>query len=205
MKRLRTLYSDRKKESWITLSDLRRYFVSTTNEMLVSEAPCAKAKTEMPLRPNVPNSFPAIPGVCFMFSPTMAMVAKLLSACIGTIAPSSISALNSLLSTFTAAAASSSRTPMDVEFSDDACATRNTLMPLSASAVNIRLFTPITPTIDRPDTVISVVPLILEIPRIALLLFSILLLITVPLFSGLKVFLTCIGMFLIHTGYIVGG
>ena len=31
--------------------------------MLVSEAPCAQAMTLMPLRPNVPKSFPAMPGL----------------------------------------------------------------------------------------------------------------------------------------------
>ena len=45
--------------------------------MLVSEAPCAQAITLIPLRPSVPKSFPAIPGVCFIFSPTIATVAKL--------------------------------------------------------------------------------------------------------------------------------
>ena len=33
IKRLSTLYSLRKNESWSTLSDLRRYFESTTNEI----------------------------------------------------------------------------------------------------------------------------------------------------------------------------
>ena len=64
----------------MTFSDLRNDLLSTTNEMLVSEAPCAQAITLIPLRPNVPNSFPAIPGVCFMFSPTMATVARFFSA-----------------------------------------------------------------------------------------------------------------------------
>ena len=129
MKRFKTLYSERKKESWSTLSDLRRYLPSITNEMFVSDAPCAQAITLIPLRPKVPNNLPAIPGVCFMFSPTMAIVANPLSACIGNMAPVSISLANSLSSTFTAFSASWSRTPIEVEFSDDACETRNTLMP----------------------------------------------------------------------------
>ena len=120
MKRLSTWYSDRKNESWSTLSDLRRLSPSTTNEMLVSEAPCAQAITEIPLRPSVPKSFPAIPGVCFMFSPMMAMVANPVSALIGDMAPVSISLANSSLSTATAASASESFTPMEVEFSDEA-------------------------------------------------------------------------------------
>ena len=120
MNRFSTLYSLRKNESWSTLSDLRRNFESTTNEMFVSEAPWAQAITEIPLRPSVPNSFPAIPGVCFIFSPTMAMVASPLSACIGYMAPVSISFANSKSRTRTASSASSSRTPIEVEFSDDA-------------------------------------------------------------------------------------
>ena len=63
--------------------------------MFVSEAPCAQAITDIPLRPKVPNSFPAMPGVCFMFSPTMATVAKPVSACMGNMAPFDISDANS--------------------------------------------------------------------------------------------------------------
>ena len=37
IKRFSTLYSDKKKESWMTFSDLRNDLLSTTNEMLVSE------------------------------------------------------------------------------------------------------------------------------------------------------------------------
>ena len=171
-----------------------------TKEILVSEAPCAQAITEMPLRPSVPNNFPAMPGVCFIFSPTTAMVANSLSACMGNMAPSSISASNSLLSTLTALWASSSRTPIEVLFSDDACDTRNTLMPWSARAVKIRRFTPMTPTMERPDTVMSVVPLIDEMPRMALLSFSTFPLMMVPRPSGLNVFFTRMGMFLMQTG-----
>ena len=173
--------------------------------MLVSEAPCAQAITEIPLRPNVPNNLPAIPGVCFMFSPTIAIVAKPLSACMGNIAPVSISLANSWFNTVTAACASSSRTPIEVEFSEEACDTMNTEMPLLARAVKIRRLTPMTPTIERPVTVISVVPLILEIPLIGFSSFSIWSLISVPGCSGLKVFLTLMGIFLTQTGYIVGG
>ena len=193
IKRFSTLYSDKKNESCSTLSALRRYLLSTTNEMLVSEAPCAQAITLIPLRPSVPNSLPAMPGVCFMFSPTTAMVASPLSANMGNMAPISISLANSSFSTRTAASASTSRTPIEVEFSDEACDTINTLMPFSARAVKMRRFTPITPTIDRPVTVISAVPLMLEIPLMGLRSFSISSLMIVPGFSGLNVFFT-------HTG-----
>ena len=54
--------TDRKNESCMTLSDLRSDSFSTTNEMLVSEAPCAQAITLMPFLPIVPNSLPAMPG-----------------------------------------------------------------------------------------------------------------------------------------------
>ena len=136
--RFKTWYSDRKKESWITFSDLRREPPSTTNDMFVSEAPCAHAITFIPLRPNVPNNFPAIPGVCFMFSPTIATVASPLSAFIGEISPISISFANSSFKTSHAKDASSFRTPIEVEFSEDAWDTRNTLIPFSARALNIR-------------------------------------------------------------------
>ena len=67
-----------------------------------------------------------------------------------------------------ASTASSSRTPIDVELSDEACDTIKTLMPLFASAVKMRRFTPMTPTMARPETVISVVPLIDEMPLMGL-------------------------------------
>ena len=200
IKMFSTLYSERKNESWSTFSDLRRNLPSTTKEMFVSEAPCAQAMTEIPERPSVPNSFPAIPGVCFMFSPTIAMVASPLSTCMGNMAPVSISLANSELRTSAAALASSSRTPIEVEFSEEACDTMNTEIPLLARVVKIRRLTPMTPTIDRPVTVISVVPLMLEIPLIGLLSSSIFSLIRVPGCSGLKVFFTLMGMFLTQTG-----
>ena len=135
-----------------------------------------------------------------MFSPTMAMVARPLSTCMGYMAPVSISLANSAFRTSAAASASSSRTPIEVEFSEDACDTMKTEMPLLASVVKIRRFTPMTPTIERPVTVISEVPLMLEIPLIGLLSSSIFALIRVPGCSGLKVFFTLIGIFLTQTG-----
>ena len=73
-------------------------------------------------------------------------------------------------------------------------------MPSLARAVKMRRLTPITPTIERPVTVISAVPLIELIPLMSLLWSSILFLIIVPGKLGLNVFLTLMGMFLTHTG-----
>ena len=156
--------------------------------------------TEIPLLPRVPKSLPAIPAACFMFSPTMAMVARPVSACIGYIAPSAISLWNSRFKTFTASSTSCSRTPIEVEFSEEACETINTEIPSLARAVKIRRFTPMTPTMERPVTVMSAVPLIEEIPLIGFWSLSILFLIMVPGASGLKVFLTLIGILLTQTG-----
>ena len=200
IKRLRTLYSERKNESCMTFKAFRKLLPSTTNDMLVSNAPCEQAITLMPLRPSVPNSLPATPGVCLMFSPTTAIVASPLSACIGNIAPVAISPANSSSSTLTASSASSSFTAIDVEFSEEAWLTRNTDMPLSAKAVKIRRLTPMTPTIDKPVTVIKVVWLMLDIPLITMLCALASAFITVPVPSGLKVFFTNIGMFFTHTG-----
>ncbi len=133
----------------MTLSVLRKNSPSTTKEILVSEAPCAQAITLIPLRPKVPNNLPAMPGVCFMFSPTMATVAKPLSAVIRYIAPCLYFLGELRIQNLQAASASASRTPMDVLFSEEACDTRNTLMPLLANAEKIRRFTPMTPTIDK--------------------------------------------------------
>ena len=43
----------------------------------------------------------------------------------------------------------------------------NTLIPSTAKAVKMRWFTPITPTMERPETVIRLVSLIEEIPLMA--------------------------------------
>ena len=128
------------------------------------------------------------------------MVARPLSAHMGNMAPISISLANSSLSTRTAMSASASRTPIEVEFSDDACDTMNTLMPLSARAVKMRRFTPMTPTIDRPVTVMRAVPLMLDMPLMGLRSLSILSLMIVPGFCGLKVFFTRMGIFFTQTG-----
>ena len=76
----------------------------------------------------------------------------------------------------------------------------NTDMPPLVRAVNMRWFTPMTPTIDSPVTVMSVVPPILDIPLMGFRSLSTLFLMMVPGLSGLKVFFTRIGMFLTHTG-----
>ena len=77
----------------------------------------------------------------------------------------------------------------------------NTEMPLSAKAEKLTdEFTPITPTIDRPVTVISEVPLMLDIPLMGLRSSRGLALITVPGSEGLKVFFTRMGIFLTQTG-----
>ena len=73
-------------------------------------------------------------------------------------------------------------------------------MPLSARVVKMRRFTPITPTIDRPVTVMSEVPLMLEIPLMGRRSSSVSSCITVPCPSGLKVFFTMMGIFFTHTG-----
>ena len=184
------------------MSDLRRSLRSTTKDMLVSLAPCAQAMTLIPLRPSVPKSLPAMPGVCFMFSPTMAMVASSRSSVILYMAPISISLANSSLSTSHARSASSSRTPMEVLFSELAWLTMKTLTPLAARVVKMRLLTPMTPTMESPLTVMSDVLLIDDMPLMALPLSSmpLSLVMMVPLSSGRKVFLMRMGMFLMQTG-----
>ena len=109
-----------------------------TNEMFVSEAPCAQAITLMPARPSVPKRRPAMPGVRFMSSPTMATVASPFSAVTSLISPCERSRENSLLSASTARSASSLRTANVVLFSELACETMKTLMPVSASVLKMR-------------------------------------------------------------------
>ena len=73
-------------------------------------------------------------------------------------------------------------------------------MPESANAVKMRRLTPKTPTIDRPDTVINAVPLMLDIPLMGFSLSPVLALMTVPGLVGLNVLSTRIGMFFTQTG-----
>ena len=89
---------------------------------------------------------------------------------------------------------------MEVEFSDEACETMKTLMPLLARAVKMRRFTPMTPTMERPETVMSVVPLMDEMPLMGLWSSSICALMIVPFPLGLNVFFTFMGMFFTQTG-----
>ena len=196
-KRLSTCDSERKKESCMTLSALRRLPSAITKDILVSEAPCAQAITLIPLRPKTLNSFPAIPGVCFIFSPTIATVARSFSASIALISPTAISWRNSSRNTFTANSASALRTANVVLFSDDACDTKKTLIPDFASRLNIRELIPMTPTMPIPDKVMRHVSLIDEIPLMAFPsaceLSSEM---RVPGAEGLKVFLMNIGIFL---------
>ena len=76
---------------------------------------------------------------------------------------------------------------------------------MSASVVKILRFTPITPTIEGPDTVTRLVFFTDEIPFMARVSLLVPLYIMLPLASGRKVFFTRIGMFFILTGYMVGG
>ena len=117
---------------------LRRYLCLITKEIFVSEAPWAQAITLMPARPSVPNSLPAIPGVRFMFSPTIATVARSFSATVSFISPCARSKANSSFNTCTAKSASALRTAKVVLFSELACDTINTLMPFLASVLKIR-------------------------------------------------------------------
>ena len=89
---------------------------------------------------------------------------------------------------------------MEVEFSEEACATRKAEMPPLVSAVKMRRFTPITPTIERPVTWMIAASEMLDMPLMGFPSFPILLLITEPVPLGLKVFLTLMGMFFTHTG-----
>ena len=199
--RLSTWVSDKKKLSWITLSAFFWFLSSMTNEILVSDAPCAHAITLMPFRPSVLNSLPATPDACRMFSPTIATVARLYSARIAFISPVSISAENSLFSASIALCASALRTAKEVVFSLDACDTINTLTPFRASALNMRALIPMIPTMHNPETVIRQVSLIEDMPLMSLpSAEGRCSLMQVPGASGLKVFLISMGMFLWNTG-----
>lgn len=103
-----------------------------------------------------------------MFSPTTATVAKPDSASMLVISPTDNSLANSFRNTFTAFVASHSFTANVVLCSDDDCATKNTLIPFFANVLNILEFTPITPTIPKPETVTNEVSLIDDIPLISL-------------------------------------
>ena len=73
-------------------------------------------------------------------------------------------------------------------------------MPRLARAVKMRRLTPITPTIERPVTVMSAVPLMELMPLMGLWSLAISALMVVPRLVGLKVFLTLMGMFFTQTG-----
>ena len=94
---------------------------------------------------------------------------------------------------------------MEVLFSEEAWATRNTLMPLSASVENMRLLTPMTPTIESPATVITATSRMDDMPFIARPSGRLSLTMTVPRASGRKVLRMYMGILLTQAGYMVGG
>ena len=98
----------------------------------------------------------------------MATVARPRSAFMRNMRPSSISFRNSSSSTRQALSVSQSCTPILVLFSDEACDTMKTEMPCWAKEVKMRWFTPITPTMDRPLTVMRLVPLMEDMPLMLL-------------------------------------
>ena len=148
------------------------------------------AQILMPLRPSTLNSFPAMPGVCFMRSPTTATVASPSTSSVGFMAPSSISLLNSASSSVQARRASAGVMQIDVLVSDAVCTTMNTLMPPAESVVKMRRFTPMTPTIDIPLTVTILISLTDDMPRMGRAEASTLRRMTLPGAAGLSVFLT---------------
>ena len=79
---------------------------------------------------------------------------------------------------------------MDVLVSDDVWATMNTLMPPSASVVKMRRFTPMTPTIEGPETVTMLVSFTDEMPRTGRSSAAASRRMTLPAAAGLNVFLT---------------
>ena len=89
---------------------------------------------------------------------------------------------------------------IDVLVSDEVCTTMNTLMPVLASVVKMRRFTPMTPTIVGPATVTILVSLTDEMPRIGRDEGGTSRRMTLPGASGRNVFLTRMGMFLTQTG-----
>src|SRR5207249_633760 len=96
-------------------------------------------------------------------------------------------------------------TPTQIECSEDPCVIRITLIDAPDKDSNNLFENPGTPTMPLPSRLSKATLLMLEIPRIILPSFSASFLITVPCSSFAKVFLIQIGIFLLKTGWIVGG
>src|ERR1035437_1990627 len=161
-----------------------------THEIFNSEAPWAMALTLMPFRARVLKNLPAMPGVFFMFSPTMATRAISFSIAIWLMFPELISWRNSFSMASLALSLSLSMTAKVIEYSQEAGEMRTTLTLLFANAPNNLLDIPVTPTIPEPRIVTRLIFSIEEIPLIDLFtsIFA-LVVINVPLFWMLKVFL----------------
>ena len=199
-KRLSSWYSERKKLSWMTLSDLRSWRRSTMKEMLDSAAPWARAITLMPLRPRVVKSLPAMPACCFMFSPITATAASSLRTSIGLMAPLSISRAKASASTARARSASARLTPMEMPVSEADWLTRNALICSWARAPKMRLSTPTMPTMEVPDRVIRLMSSIEEMPLMEVAPGATFFLTIVPGAFKLKVFRIKIGIPFAQTG-----
>ena len=119
--------------------------------------------------------------------------------------PLLISKLNAWSIERLALSLSAAFTPTQIECSDELCVMRITFTDSFASDSNNLLEKPGIPTMPLPSKLSKLTLLILEIPRIKLSVTADSFSINVPYSSGAKVFLIHTGIFLLITGWIVGG
>ncbi len=121
-----------------------------TTEMLSSDEPCAVATTFIPLLPSDLKRVADIPGVFFIFSPTMAIIDIFFSTIILSSLFLLISAANSVEMASIAGSLSDGLTARVIEYSEEAWVMKITLTSLFASAPNNLADVPFTPTITGP-------------------------------------------------------
>ena len=119
--------------------------------MFLSEAPWAIALTLMLLLPSELNSFPLIPFLLFILSPTMAIFARFDSIWDSFILFWDISNSNSLSITCLATSASLESMAIQIENSDDAWVIITTFIWLDDKASKNLFEKPGTPTIPEPS------------------------------------------------------
>ena len=203
-KRLICLMFFSKNLSWRVFKAFFTSFFSITAVMFRSEDPWEMALTLMLFLPSELNIFPLIPWWFFILSPTRAIIERLFSIKHGFKIEFSISYLNASSTIFLALSASDSLIPIHIECSEEACVIIIILMLLFEISSNNFFENPGIPTIPLPSIVTRAIFSIWLIPLIteSLLEFS---LIIVPLALGSKVFLMFTGIFLLITGFTVGG
>ncbi|MNI15147.1 hypothetical protein D3C81_936840 [compost metagenome] len=164
-------FNSAKNASCTALSAFAKSSLPIITDILYSDEPCAIARTLIPLRPSAANNRPDIPGVFFIFSPTMAKTERF-SSIAGTISLFAwISSSNSTSIKCIARLASDGLTANVMLCSEEDWVISTTLICSLANSVKSRPLKPDLPIIPDPLRLMTEISEIEEIPLIGSAVF----------------------------------